>query len=260
MRHPRTRTLQLYSEAWSLPGLPQGARLVLLAWVEHADDRAEAWPSAARLASLTDMSERRVRGWLRWLEGASSKGYPEPTEPVLVRVRRVRGSWCRRFVTRSIQPGDDEGHPVDSAGWAGCTRSIQPGATRSIQPHPADSAKATRLIQPSDVSLREEREEEERARAHTRSIQPGGLHPYAVGWLERTIPPPEPEPDDAPEWVEAERRAWRAEVATLLTHPQALRSLRAHLDALGVIGPMQPRQLRPTLEAAVAAALEIPRE
>ncbi len=93
-----------YRAAWSLPVDCATDRLVLLAIVEHADKDGKCWPSQARLAERTVLTDRTIRTALKRLE---SRGY-------IRRARRgtVAGRISDMFTLR-LQPeavsGCDEG-------------------------------------------------------------------------------------------------------------------------------------------------------
>ncbi len=59
----RTRAGQVFD----LEGLKAQERLVLLAWLTHANPEGVAWPSIARLARMTSLGERTVRRELKSL-------------------------------------------------------------------------------------------------------------------------------------------------------------------------------------------------
>lgn len=82
-----------------MAGLPQGARLVLLALWARArpgDDEPEVWPSRERIAADTGMTERNVRRRLTDLEAAGA-------------LTRVAGTRIRLHRTTRSAPG---GHPM----------------------------------------------------------------------------------------------------------------------------------------------------
>lgn len=54
-------------QVFALGGLKAQERLVLLAWLTHADPEGVAWPSIGRLARMTSLGERTVRRELKSL-------------------------------------------------------------------------------------------------------------------------------------------------------------------------------------------------
>lgn len=60
-------SIRMMSAAWDLP-IPTGAKMVLLALCDHANDEGVCYPSQEGLAAKCSMSKRAVVTHLRWLE------------------------------------------------------------------------------------------------------------------------------------------------------------------------------------------------
>jgi hypothetical protein len=56
------------SLCWPLQGMSPAQKAVLISLADNANDEGVCWPSVARIAERTCLSERAVRNALRWLE------------------------------------------------------------------------------------------------------------------------------------------------------------------------------------------------
>ncbi|WEJ19307.1 helix-turn-helix domain-containing protein [Pseudomonas sp. SD17-1] len=56
------------SLCWPLQGMSPAQKAVLISLADNANDEGACWPSVARIAERTCLSERAVRNALRWLE------------------------------------------------------------------------------------------------------------------------------------------------------------------------------------------------
>lgn len=60
----------LMSACWPLQGMSAPQKAVLISLADNANDDGVCWPSVAKIAMRTCLSERAVRNALRWLEEA----------------------------------------------------------------------------------------------------------------------------------------------------------------------------------------------
>ncbi|HHN2283740.1 TPA: helix-turn-helix domain-containing protein, partial [Pseudomonas aeruginosa] len=58
------------SQCWPLQGMSAPQKSVLISLADNSNDDGVCWPSVARIAERTCLSERAVRNALRWLEDA----------------------------------------------------------------------------------------------------------------------------------------------------------------------------------------------
>lgn len=56
------------SACWPLQGMSPAQKSVLISLADNANDEGVCWPSVARIAERTCLSERAVRNAIRWLE------------------------------------------------------------------------------------------------------------------------------------------------------------------------------------------------
>ncbi|SFY31277.1 Helix-turn-helix domain-containing protein, partial [Azotobacter vinelandii] len=56
------------SVCWPLQDMTPAQKAVLISLADNANDEGVCWPSIARIAERTCLSERAVRNALRWLE------------------------------------------------------------------------------------------------------------------------------------------------------------------------------------------------
>lgn len=61
----------IMSACWPLQGMTPAKKAVLISLADNANDEGVCWPSIARIAERTCLSERAVRDALRWLEDAN---------------------------------------------------------------------------------------------------------------------------------------------------------------------------------------------
>lgn len=60
----------IMSACWPLQGMSPAQKSVLISLADNANDDGVCWPSVARIAERTCLSERAVRNAIRWLEEA----------------------------------------------------------------------------------------------------------------------------------------------------------------------------------------------
>ena len=58
----------IMTACWPLQGMSPAQKAVLVSLADNANDDGVCWPSVARIAERTCLSERAVRNALRWLE------------------------------------------------------------------------------------------------------------------------------------------------------------------------------------------------
>ena len=121
-------------EVSALEGLKAQERLVLLAWLTHANPEGVAWPSIARLARMTSLGERTVR---RELKRLRERGVLEE------RGRTKKGALVLRFQScpqRSRGPRSSRTVASGQAGRANpaweADEQIQVNETRRTKPYP----------------------------------------------------------------------------------------------------------------------------
>ncbi|HDV6136007.1 TPA: helix-turn-helix domain-containing protein, partial [Pseudomonas aeruginosa] len=115
------------TQCWPLQGMSAPQKAVLISLADNSNDDGVCWPSVAKIAERTCLSERAVRNALRWLEDAK----------VLVsHPRHGRSTW----------------YTVTPASYApGTTCPPAPGAApprHDVPPTPAPGAPRT-VIEPS---------------------------------------------------------------------------------------------------------------
>jgi hypothetical protein len=121
-------------QVFALEGLKAQERLVLLAWLTHADPEGVAWPSIARLALMTSLGERTVR---RELKSLRERGVLEE------RGRTKRGALVLQFQShpqRSRGPRSQRTVASGQAGRSGPAREAdeqtQEKKTSRTKPYP----------------------------------------------------------------------------------------------------------------------------
>ena len=62
----------IMTACWPLQGMSPAQKAVLVSLADNANDDGVCWPSVARIAERTCLSERAVRNALRWLEEAKA--------------------------------------------------------------------------------------------------------------------------------------------------------------------------------------------
>ncbi|OTJ83071.1 hypothetical protein CAZ01_06460 [Pseudomonas aeruginosa] len=58
------------TQCWPLQGMSAPQKAVLISLADNSNDDGVCWPSVAKIAERTCLSERAVRNALRWLEDA----------------------------------------------------------------------------------------------------------------------------------------------------------------------------------------------
>jgi hypothetical protein len=227
----RTRTLLHQQAAWSLD-LPPLAKMLLIAWLTHADDEGVAWAGDERLHTLTGIPPRTVRKYMAVLE----------KEGVLERIGKMGRSVIRKFrhaMPQSVVPFRHEVPPVPAPGAGSLRHGVPPKRARE------DSNQDEPVVLAAD---------------HPAQLQ------AALAFVGLHAPMPEPWPEHllADPLVRAEAEVALAEdhaartaaLRSMPDDPNAVPALRAHLRRLGLHAP--PAQVRQLLLSATAHHLEIP--
>jgi hypothetical protein len=98
----------IMSECWPLQGMSPTQKAVLISLADNASDEGVCWPSINTIGVRTCLSERAVRGALRWLEEAG----------VLVSNQRYGRSTWYTITPAGYAPGT-KCPPAGGAGYPG---------------------------------------------------------------------------------------------------------------------------------------------
>lgn len=126
---------------WPLQGMSPAQKSVLISLSDNANDDGVCWPSVARIAERTCLSERAVRNALRWLE---------EVKILTAHMRAGRSTWY------TVSPYSyDPGSKCPPAANADLPRQDMPPTPAPDAPHPGTSCPQNRkgtIKEPSGAS------------------------------------------------------------------------------------------------------------
>lgn len=129
------------SACWPLQGMTPAQKAVLISLADNSNDEGVCWPSVARIAERTCLTERSVRYALRWLEEAKI---------LTAHMRAGRSTWY------TVSPYSyDPGSKCPPATDAEVPRQEMPPTPATDAPHPGIKCPQNRkgtIKEPSGVS------------------------------------------------------------------------------------------------------------
>ncbi|WP_337158161.1 helix-turn-helix domain-containing protein [Pseudomonas putida] len=123
---------------WPLQGMSPAQKSVLISLADNANDDGVCWPSVARIAERTCLSERAVRNALRWLEASGA---------LAAHHRTGRSTWYT-VSPNSYNPGTS----CPPAPDADQPRQDMPPTPAPYAPHPGTSCPQNRKGTPNEPS------------------------------------------------------------------------------------------------------------